>query len=138
MGVNMPAKTVIFSQLDKFDGSIKRIVSGSEFIQMAGRAGRRGKDDVGRTITILNSKLSEQDLKQLTIGNVEPLNSSFQITYSTILKMLKQEGYNPEIVIKKSFLQHQRESSKPEIKQKIKKIKDELFKLTKDKELIKY
>mmetsp|Transcript_78037 Transcript_78037/g.168746 ORF Transcript_78037/g.168746 Transcript_78037/m.168746 type:complete len:253 (+) Transcript_78037:20-778(+) len=55
MGVNMPAKTVVFTELEKFDGSIRRTISGSEFIQMSGRAGRRGKDDCGRTVIMTST-----------------------------------------------------------------------------------
>ena len=44
MGVNMPAKTVIFTSFRKFDGKDFRPISGGEYIQMSGRAGRRGMD----------------------------------------------------------------------------------------------
>lgn len=92
MGVNMPAKTVIFTDLDKFDGVTRRQVTGSEFIQMSGRAGRRGKDDCGRTITMMNKVIEDKELKSMMSGTSEPLNSSFQIGYNTILKMMKTEG----------------------------------------------
>lgn len=44
----MPAKTVVFTHVRKFDGGEFRWVSGGEYIQMSGRAGRRGKDDKGK------------------------------------------------------------------------------------------
>lgn len=57
MGVNMPARTVIFSSLDKPDGTrdasgkmIHRLLTPGEFIQMAGRAGRRGLDSAGNVL----------------------------------------------------------------------------------------
>ena len=53
MGVNMPAKTVVFTNLEKFDGNEHRFVTGGEFIQMSGRAGRRGLDEKGITILML-------------------------------------------------------------------------------------
>lgn len=46
-GLNMPAKTVVFTHVRKFDGGGFRWVSGGEYIQMSGRAGRRGLDDKG-------------------------------------------------------------------------------------------
>lgn len=49
-GLNMPAKTVCFTHVRKFDGGGFRWVSGGEYIQMSGRAGRRGLDDKGRKI----------------------------------------------------------------------------------------
>lgn len=47
MGVNMPAKTVVFTGIRKWDGLTYRLLNGGEYIQMAGRAGRRGLDDRG-------------------------------------------------------------------------------------------
>ena len=46
-GLNMPAKTVVFTNARKFDGGGFRWVSSGEYIQMSGRAGRRGLDDKG-------------------------------------------------------------------------------------------
>lgn len=46
-GLNMPAKTVVFTSVRKFDGGGFRWVSSGEYIQMSGRAGRRGLDDRG-------------------------------------------------------------------------------------------
>ena len=47
IGLNMPAKSVIFMDLVKFDGQRRRLLNPGEFAQMAGRAGRRGKDPQG-------------------------------------------------------------------------------------------
>lgn len=55
MGVNMPAKTVVFTAIRKFDGLEYRIVNSGEYIQMAGRAGRRGLDDRGTPHSALPS-----------------------------------------------------------------------------------
>ena len=50
MGVNMPARTVVFQGLRKPDGKNFRDLLPGEFTQMAGRAGRRGLDTVGVVI----------------------------------------------------------------------------------------
>lgn len=47
MGLNMPARTVVFTNPRKFDGQSFRWVTSGEYIQMSGRAGRRGLDDRG-------------------------------------------------------------------------------------------
>ena len=48
MGVNMPARTVVFDNIKKHDGKEFRTLLPAEYIQMAGRAGRRGLDSTGR------------------------------------------------------------------------------------------
>lgn len=53
----MPAKTVVFTSLFKFDGENTRSLSGSEYIQMSGRAGRRGKDKIGIALLMLDRKI---------------------------------------------------------------------------------
>ncbi len=47
VGVNMPVRTVLFTQLFKYDGRRTRVLSVRDFQQIAGRAGRRGFDDAG-------------------------------------------------------------------------------------------
>jgi len=47
VGVNVPIRTVLFTQLCKYDGTSTRILTNREFAQVAGRAGRRGFDDEG-------------------------------------------------------------------------------------------
>src|SRR6185503_1307493 len=47
IGINMPAKTVVFTATRKYDGKDFRWITSGEYIQMSGRAGRRGKDDKG-------------------------------------------------------------------------------------------
>lgn len=59
MGVNMPAKTVVFTSVRKFDGQNFRWINGGEYIQMSGRAGRRGLDATGITILMVDEKLDQ-------------------------------------------------------------------------------
>jgi len=64
MGVNMPARTVVFDSIEKFDGTSKRFLNSTEYVQMAGRAGRRGLDSTGTVIII--SKGQPPDILNLT------------------------------------------------------------------------
>ena len=68
MGINMPAKTVVFTSMEKFDGDTFRNVSGGEYIQMSGRAGRRGLDDRGITILMASKKLEPESAKAILKG----------------------------------------------------------------------
>lgn len=57
MGVNMPAKTVVFTAMRKYDGESHRWMGSGEYIQMSGRAGRRGKDDRGLIIMMVEEAM---------------------------------------------------------------------------------
>ena len=54
IGLNMPARSVLFTTMFKFNGEVKELIPTSEYLQMAGRAGRRGKDDLGASILYLD------------------------------------------------------------------------------------
>ena len=61
MGVNMPARSVVFSGLRKWDGTTHRNASPSEYIQMSGRAGRRGLDDRGVVVLLLDDAIDPEE-----------------------------------------------------------------------------
>ena len=65
MGLNMPARTVLFTSARKFDGKNNRWLTSGEYIQMSGRAGRRGLDDKGLVILMVDSKMNQEDAKQI-------------------------------------------------------------------------
>lgn len=91
MGVNMPTKTVIFYNVSKFDGRSKqkRVIEPAEYIQMAGRAGRRGMDHYGNVIILPDSTIkSEEIAKKMIKANPQKVESKFQIDYSFILKRM--------------------------------------------------
>lgn len=70
MGINMPAKTVVFDSIRKYDGLEQRLLMSSEYIQMAGRAGRRGLDETGTVIIICKGDVPpETDLISLMKGS---------------------------------------------------------------------
>ncbi|KAK6638723.1 hypothetical protein RUM43_006990 [Polyplax serrata] len=88
MGVNMPAKTVVFDSIKKYDGSEPRMLLPSEYIQMAGRAGRRGLDKTGTVIIICKADVpTEADFINLMKGLPKKIESQFRLTYSIILKL---------------------------------------------------
>jgi ATP-dependent RNA helicase DOB1 len=116
MGINMPAKTVVFTSMEKFDGEEFRYVTGGEYIQMSGRAGRRGLDDRGITILMANKKLEPESAKAILKGKSDPLYSSFHLGYNMLLNMMRIEDIHPEDIIMHSFHQFQQERMCPQLK----------------------
>lgn len=114
MGVNMPARCVVFDSIKKHDGRNRRFLLPSEYIQMAGRAGRRGKDPVGTVIVLCKREIPESsDLIKTALGQPTPLESKFQLKYSMILTLLRARHHlEVESVIGKSFIEHDRQLSK--------------------------
>ena len=68
IGINMPAKTVVFTNTRKWDGKDFRWVTSGEYIQMSGRAGRRGKDDRGIVIQMMDEKMEPSVCKGILYG----------------------------------------------------------------------
>lgn len=93
LGVNMPASSVIFDELEKFDGVDFNYLMTREYNQMAGRAGRRGMDEVGYVYSqIIPEATDPRHIERLLYGNNEKINSRFYASYSTILNLYSQFG----------------------------------------------
>lgn len=113
MGLNMPAKTVVFTSVRKFDGTTFRHLLGGEYVQMSGRAGRRGIDDRGVAILMTDEKLEPSVAKSVMSGSAEPLNSTFKLGYNMVLNLLRAEEADPEYVIARSLAQFQADRALP-------------------------
>uniref|UniRef100_A0A8C1Q2Q4 Exosome RNA helicase MTR4 n=1 Tax=Cyprinus carpio TaxID=7962 RepID=A0A8C1Q2Q4_CYPCA len=125
MGINMPARTVLFTSARKFDGKDFRWITSGEYIQMSGRAGRRGMDERGIVIFMVDEKMSPAVGKQLLKGSADPLNSAFHLTYNLVLNLLRVEEINPENMLEKSFYQFQHYRAVPGVVEKMKKLEEE-------------
>ncbi|KAJ6653457.1 hypothetical protein lerEdw1_009211 [Lerista edwardsae] len=114
MGVNMPARTVVFDSVRKHDGANFRDLVPAEYIQMAGRAGRRGLDTTGMVIILCKNQVPEMaDLHRMMLGKPTQLQSQFRLTYTMILNLLRVEALRVEDMMKRSFSEfHTRKDSK--------------------------
>ncbi|XP_019620532.1 PREDICTED: superkiller viralicidic activity 2-like 2 isoform X2 [Branchiostoma belcheri] len=130
MGLNMPARTVLFTSARKFDGKDFRWVSSGEYIQMSGRAGRRGLDERGIVILMIDEKMGPSVGKNLLKGAPDPLNSAFHLTYNMVLNLLRVEEINPEFMLEKSFYQYQNYSSIPGMITKLQKLQEDYNAMT--------
>jgi ATP-dependent RNA helicase DOB1 len=115
IGLNMPARTVVFTSLRKFDGEKFRWVSSGEYIQMSGRAGRRGLDDRGIVIMMLDEKMEPDVCKGMLRGKADVLRSSFHLSYNMLLNLMRVDEIRAEDLLQKSFLQFQNQRALPEL-----------------------
>ncbi|KAF9968733.1 Exosome RNA helicase MTR4 [Mortierella alpina] len=119
IGLNMPAKTVVFTSVQKFDGEKNRFITGGEYIQMSGRAGRRGLDQRGLVMLMLNTKMEPSIAKEMVLGTADPLDSAFHLSYTMVLNMLRVEGITPEFIMEKSFFQFQNSTQIPQMRKEL-------------------
>ena len=91
VGINMPTKSVIFTDCTKFDGSTNRVLYPHEYTQMAGRAGRRGIDTIGSVIHLNNifRDTSLIDYRNMLKGKPQKLISKFKISYNLLLNLIE-------------------------------------------------
>jgi ATP-dependent RNA helicase DOB1 len=134
MGLNMPAKTVVFTSVRKFDGENFRWLTGGEYIQMSGRAGRRGIDDKGITILMIDEKMDEDVAQGMLKGVSDALNSAFHLSYNMLINSLVVEDTDPEFIIRRSFHQYQSDRALPEMAGKLTEYKSEIDSINISKE----
>lgn len=125
IGLNMPAKTVVFTNVRKFDGDKFRWISSGEYIQMSGRAGRRGIDERGICILMVDEKLEPSTAKMMLKGSADSLNSAFHLSYNMLLNQLRCEDGNPENLLRNSFYQFQADRAIPDLERQAKQLKEE-------------
>jgi superfamily II RNA helicase len=99
VGVNMPTKTVLFTDVQKFAEYNFRFLHPHEYTQMAGRAGRRGLDKVGHVIHLFNlydgvAAIGQQTFKTILGGAPQTLRSKFTVGYDTILNLVEDGSDN--------------------------------------------
>uniref|UniRef100_A0A672ZBY9 SKI2 homolog, superkiller viralicidic activity 2-like n=1 Tax=Sphaeramia orbicularis TaxID=375764 RepID=A0A672ZBY9_9TELE len=111
MGVNMPARTVVFDSIRKHDGTGFRNLLPGEYIQMAGRAGRRGLDATGTVIILCKAGVHEMaDLHVMMLGKPTILQSQFRLTYTMILNLLRVEALRVTDMMRRSFSESHRDT----------------------------
>ncbi len=130
MGINMPTRTVIFHSLTKIDAEAfhfaERMLNSSEYVQMSGRAGRRGLDEKGTVIVWERDPAglaSEADMVKMMDHHGETLVSKFRITYQIILNLLVAEDLTVLDMLRNSFLENDKFAAIPRNQERIRNLK---------------
>lgn len=89
-GINMPARTTIISSISKRTDEGHRVLTANEFLQMSGRAGRRGMDEIGYVVVVGTPFQSPEEVYELATSDANPLESKFSPSYSMVLNLLQR------------------------------------------------
>ena len=106
VGINMPAKVVLFAGLTKHDDSGVRDLKTHEYLQMSGRAGRRGIDTVGNVILLVNlfDIPDYHTFRNMLNGRTQKIKSKFDLNFQLILKIILSGNKNIINILSKSLL----------------------------------
>ncbi|HVY61500.1 MAG TPA: DEAD/DEAH box helicase, partial [Planctomycetota bacterium] len=116
LGINMPARAVAFESLKKFDGVKRDYMKTREFLQMAGRAGRRGQDQEGFVYACVQPDQERPaDVRRVMQGEVEAVESQFNLSYATLLSLYSHLGEGIFKAVEQSFVHfcHKRRKGAP-------------------------
>ena len=89
-GINMPARSTVISSTSKRTDSGHRMLTANEFLQMSGRAGRRGMDKVGYVTVVGTPFQTPEEVAELVLSDSNPLESKFSPSYSMVLNLLQR------------------------------------------------
>ena len=108
LGINMPAKSIMIDSSFKYDGVRTRLISKSEFLQLTGRAGRRGIDNKGSAFINYDRRIENHWFNDLFNLKPNKLISSYSNSYGSVLNLKNKYGEQEGLeMIKKSFYSYQ-------------------------------
>jgi ATP-dependent RNA helicase HelY len=103
-GVNFPARTVVFLNSDRFNGSQFVPMDATEFHQMTGRAGRRGMDNIGFALLLPNKFMDVRLMTRLLHSRASDVVSQIRINFSMVLNLLLSHSPDQiKALLKRSF-----------------------------------
>ncbi|MEW5908438.1 MAG: DEAD/DEAH box helicase [Thermodesulfobacteriota bacterium] len=107
-GVNFPARTVLFLNSDRFNGTEFLPMNPTEFHQMTGRAGRRGMDNIGFAAAIPGKFMNLKLIAELFGSEPTDVRSQIKINFSMVLNLLLSHTPDQvEELLEKSFAKFQ-------------------------------
>ena len=131
IGLNLPVKTCIFTDICKHDGSNVRVLYGHEYVQAAGRSGRLGLDSVGYVIHLNNlfRNVESVSYKTMMNGRSQILTSKFKISYNLLLNLIDTGDTNLSEFTRRSMISGDIDNQMKELTNKINKVQSELTNL---------
>jgi len=129
VGINMPTKTAVFVGVKKYDEQCKdmRVLTTAEYLQMAGRAGRRGLDTMGTVIYLPDrNPIDPHEMRAMMCGGKAEVTSRMEFGYDFILKTIQSGNQSWLDILDKSYWRRQRQVQILAIESDQRKLKDRL------------
>ncbi len=114
LGINMPARSVVIERFTKYGGSGRATLTSGEYLQLTGRAGRRGLDEEGHAVVAWSSETTFAESARVASAPPPDLRSAFRPTYNLAVNLVARFDRNTaEAVLQRSFAQWQ--ARKPDL-----------------------
>ncbi|MGH2806262.1 MAG: DEAD/DEAH box helicase [Actinomycetota bacterium] len=108
LGINMPARTVVIESLMKFTGEKHEQLTPGQYTQLSGRAGRRGIDELGHSVVLLQKFIPFDGITRLASTRTYPLVSSFRPSYNMAVNLVRNyDRSEAQHLVNSSFAQFQ-------------------------------
>ena len=108
LGINMPARTVVIENLTKFTGEKHELITPGQYTQLSGRAGRRGIDEIGHSVVLMQRYTPFETITRLASARTYPLVSSFEPSYNMAVNLVRTyDKAEAEHLVNSSFAQFQ-------------------------------
>ena len=135
IGLNMPTRTVVFTDIYKYNDGNREILTSSEYLQMCGRAGRRGIDSIGYVfLMIIESRNLEKEsleIIKMLKGTGTEVESKFRLSYRTIISFFSRNIKEIDEFFQESFLESQTINEIPKVMKELELLKIQSKKLEK-------
>lgn len=122
VGINMPTKTAVFLDFHKYDTEKAdlRCLYTAEYLQMAGRAGRRGIDEKGVVIYLPHRRVAyPEEVRAMMKGSTQAIESRMDFHYDFLLKTIQSGDLKWLDILKDSYWYKQRMVTKAEIEKEV-------------------
>ena len=132
VGINMPTKTVVFTGYRKYDDATggMRMLNTDEYIQMAGRAGRRGKDDKGLVLYLPDRAAEEmEDVRRMMTGAKSTFQSRMTFHYDFLLKTLQSGNLDWLKLMRQSYWYRRHELQMDGVRAELKEVERDIVAL---------
>jgi superfamily II RNA helicase len=114
LGINMPARSVVIERFSKYGGAGRAMLTSGEYLQLTGRAGRRGLDEEGHAVVAWSNETTFAEVARVAAAPPPDLRSAFRPTYNLAVNLVARfDRDTAHDVLDRSFAQWQ--ARKPDL-----------------------